>query len=142
MRTFTVPTPTITISPSAHIQGAMIGSPQDIHCIVNTVDGIQSSLVMISWMGPEGSTIAYNDRVHFEMDGIESKMNMQSGNLSQLEWVIGHNTYNSTLHFIYLMERDEGIYTCSVTILDTVKLQRTEIESLTSKELHCIKVVV
>jgi len=101
---------------------------------VSTVNGVESSLVMISWIDPEGSTITYNDRVHVKMDRIESEMDMQSRNLSQKEWVTDNNTYNSTLQFTYLMEGDEGIYTCSVTILDTVKLQTTEIESLTSKE--------
>ena len=103
------------ISPSGPIQGAMVGSPQDIQCIVSTVDGVESSSVMISWIGPEGSYIS-NNRITIEMDGAN------------------HNTYNSTLQFAYLMEGDEGIYTCSVTILDTVNLQTTKIESLTSKK--------
>ena len=96
----------------------MVGSPQDIQCIVNTVNGVESSLVMISWMGPNGS-YASNNRITIEMDRMAN-----------------HNTYNSTLQFDYLMEGDEGIYTCSVTILDTVNLQTTKIEPLSSK--HCV----
>ena len=103
------------ISPSGPIQGAMVGSPQDIQCIVSTVSGVELSLVMISWMGRNGSYIS-NNRITIEMDGMAN-----------------HNTYNSTLQFDYLMEGDEGIYTCSVTILETVNLQTTKIESLTSK---------
>ena len=95
----------------------MVGSPQDIQCIVSTVNGVDSSLVMIGWMGPNGS-YASNSRITIKMDGMAN-----------------HNTYNSTLQFDYLMEGDEGVYTCSVTILDTVNLQTTKIESLTSK--HC-----
>ena len=37
----TVPTPTVTMSPSGPIQGAMVGSPQDIQCIVSTVSGVE-----------------------------------------------------------------------------------------------------
>ena len=47
----TVPTPTIIISPSGTIQGAIVGSPQVITCRVTTVSGVESSSVMISWMG-------------------------------------------------------------------------------------------
>ena len=112
---YLVPLPTVTLSPSGPIQGAMVGSPQDIQCIVSTVSGVESSLVMISWMGPNGSYTS-NNRITIEMDGMAN-----------------HNTYNSTLQLAYLMEGDEGIYTCSVTILDTVNLQTTKIEPLTSK---------
>ena len=93
----------------------MVGSPQDIQCIVSTVSGVESSLVMISWMGPNGSYTS-NNRITIEMDAMANI-----------------NTYNSTLQLAYLMEEDEGIYTCSVTILDTVNLQTTKIEPLTSK---------
>ena len=48
----TVPTPTVSITPSGPIQGAMVGSPQDIQCTVNTVSGVELSSVMISWIGP------------------------------------------------------------------------------------------
>ena len=43
------------------------------------------------------------------------------------------NTYASGIHFIYLMEGDEGIYTCNVMILDTVKASYVELSSLTCK---------
>ena len=112
------------MSPSGPIQGAMVGSPQDIQCIVNTVDGVEPSSVTISWTGPKGY-FTNNSRISIEMDGMEQ----QSGENQSY-----HNTYNSTLRFTYLMEGDEGVYTCSVTILGTVNLQTTEIESLTSKQ--------
>ena len=94
----------------------MVGSPQDIQCMVSTVSGVEPSSVMISWMGPKGS-YTNNSRIFIEMDVMAN-----------------HNTYKSTLQFDYLMEGDEGIYTCSVTILDTDNLQTTKIESLTGKQ--------
>ena len=40
---FTAPIPTIAVLPSGSIQGAMVGSPQDIQCIVSTVSGVELS---------------------------------------------------------------------------------------------------
>ena len=114
----TVPTPTITLSPSGPIQGAMVGSPQVINCTVSTVSGVESSSVMISWMGPTGSIT--ND----------SRMTISPTTSSG-------NTYTSSLQFTYLMEGDEGTYTCNVMILDTGGSQSVEIQSLTGNKLSC-----
>ena len=78
----------------------MVGSPQDIQCIVSTVSGVELSSVMISWMGPGGESITNDSRVIISPT-------TSSG-----------NNYTSSLQFIYLMEGDEGMYTCNVTILD------------------------
>ena len=93
----------------------MVGSPQDIQCIVSTVSGVELSSVMISWMGPGGESITNDSRV------IISPTTSNG------------NNFTSSLQFTYLMEGDERVYTVSVTILDTVKLQTSEIDSPTSK---------
>ena len=113
---FVVPTPTITTSPSGPIQGAMVGSPQDIQCIVSTVSGVELRSVIISWMGPGGESITNDSRVTISPT-------TSSG-----------NNYTSSLQFTYLMEGDEGMYTCNVTLLDIVKLQTAEIKTLASKQ--------
>ena len=79
----------------------MVGSPQDIQCIVSTVSGVELSSVMISWMGPGGESITNDSRVTISPT-------TSSG-----------NNYTSSLQFIYLMEGDEGMYTCNVMILET-----------------------
>ena len=79
----------------------MVGSPQDIQCIVSTVSGVELSLVMISWMGPGGESITNDSRVTISPT-------TSSG-----------NNYTSSLQFTYLMEGDEGMYTCNVMILET-----------------------
>ena len=79
----------------------MVGSSQDIQCIVSTVSGVEEGLVMISWMGPGGESIANDSRVIISPT-------TSSG-----------NNYTSSLQFTYLMEGDEGMYTCNVTILET-----------------------
>ena len=110
----TVPTPSINISPSGPIQKVIVGSPQIINCTVSTVSGVESSSVMISWMGPEG-VITSDSRV--TISSITS-----SG-----------STYSSSLQFTYLMEGDEGTYTCNVMILETYGSESVELQSLTSK---------
>ena len=110
---FTVPIPTITISPSTVIQGAMVGSPQDIQCIVSTVSGVELSSVMISWMGPGGESITNDSRVTISPT-------TSSG-----------NNYTSSLQFTYLMEGDEGMYTCDVMILETISSDFINIQNLT-----------
>ena len=95
----------------------MLGNPQAINCTVSTVRGVESSSVMISWMGPGGViTTTTNGRVSI-------------GSVTD----DGNNMYTRSLQFTYLMEGDEGTYTCNVMILDTSGLQSVELQSLTSE---------
>ena len=94
---------------------ATVGRPQVINCMAITVNGVESSFVMISWIGPGGNNITNNSRV------------IISSTISN------GNTHTSRLQFAYLMEEDEGNYTCSVTILDTIGSQSSELGPLISK---------
>ena len=111
-----VPPPDVTISPSGPIQGAMVGSPQVINCTVSTVSGVESSSVMINWMAPGGGITTTNGRVSI-------------GSVTD----DGNNMYTRNLQFTYLMEGDEGTYTCNVMILDTSESQSVELQSLTGE---------
>ena len=91
-----------------------MGSPQAINCTVSTVSGVESSSVMISWMGPRGVITS------------DSRVTISSTTSSG-------NTYTSSLQFTYLMEGDEGTYTCNVMILETKGSQSVELQSLSSK---------
>ena len=94
-----------------------MGSPQVINCTVSTVSGVESSLVMISWTGPQGIINATRGRVFFEL-------------------VNSSNRYTSSLQFTYLREgefADEGMYTCNVTILNTHNSSSITIRPLNSK---------
>ena len=104
----------VTISPSGPIQGAMVGGSQVINCTVDTVGGVESSSVMISWMGPRGSSLVNDSRV----------------TISQT--TSSDNTYTSGLQFMYLMEGDEGTYTCTVMILETSGSRSVQLQSFTS----------
>ena len=104
----------VIISPSGPIQGAIVGTPQVINCTVNVVSGVDSSSVIISWMGP-GGAITIDSRV--TISPITS-----SG-----------NTYTSSLQFTHLTEGDEGTYTCNVMILKTNGSQSVELLPLVGK---------
>ena len=109
---FAVPTPDVSIVPYS-IDRAFVGSPQEIHCTVSTVSGVESHLVIISWMGPGGENFTSNSRV----------------TISPLISV--NSDYISTLEFTYLMEGDEGKYTCEVMILETTTSDHVEMQNVT-----------
>ena len=110
-----MPTPTITTSPSGSIRGAMVGSSRNIQCRVTTISGVSSSSVTISWMGPGGGSITTDSRVTISPT-------TSSG-----------NRYASNLRLAYLMEGDEGTYTCNVKILNARKSVSLTLASLTGK---------
>jgi len=115
-----VPDPTVIILPPGPIQGAIVGNPLGMECVVAAVDGIELSSVTIDWMGPDGNLIANTSRI-----------------IVNPVTVIGSN-YTSGLHFIYLMEEDEGIYACMVMILDVIKASFVELSNLTCKSYSCM----
>ena len=93
----------------------MVGSTQDIQCVVSTVSGVELSSVMISWMGPGGESITNDSRVTISPT-------TSSG-----------NNYISSLQFTYLMEGVEGMYTCNVMILETSASNIKNVHNLISK---------
>ena len=112
---YVVPTPDVSVVPFSSIQGAIVGSPQEIHCTVSTVNGVEPSLVLIRWIGPDRDNFTNDRRV-------------------TISPIISINSdYISTLEFTYLMEGDEGIYTCEVMILETTASDYIEIRNLTGK---------
>ena len=120
-----MPTPTVTLSPSGPIQGAMVGSPQVIKCTVSTVSGVESSSVTISWMGPGGVSIT-NDSI------VTISPTTSSG-----------NNYTSSLQFTYLMEGDEGTYTCNVMIFNASASETVQLQTLTSKLYFiCFSIII
>ena len=101
--------------PSGPIQGAMVGSPLMIQCTVDKISGVESSSVMISWMGPGGDTITNDSRVTINPTTSSS------------------NTYTSSIQFTYLMEGDEGTIMCNVVRLGINGSASVVLETLTSK---------
>jgi len=92
---------------------AMVGSLQTIECRVDTtVRGVSS--VTISWTGPEGPIM--NDT------RVTISPTTSSGNI-----------FTSSLQFAYLMEGDEGNYTCNWMILQNSSSRSLEIQSFVGK---------
>jgi len=140
----TVPPFIVITSPSGLIQGAMVGSPQVINCTVSKVSGVESSSVMISWMGPGGCSITttisgigsgggFITTPISRMGSGEGSITTNDSRVAISPTTSSGNTYTSSLQFTYLMEGDEGAYTCNVKILGTTGSQSVEIEYLTSK---------
>ena len=74
-----------------------MGNSLNLDCSVTTVSGVDPSSIMFSWVGPHGNTVTRNDRV--------------------LNPTISDHT--DSIQFTYLMEGDNGTYTCNVMILGT-----------------------
>ena len=110
---FAVPTPDVSVVPHDSIDRAIVGSPQEIHCTVSTVSGVEPHLVMITWVGPDGDNFTSDNRVTI------------------IPLISINNDYISTLEFTYLMEGDEGIYTCEVMVLETTASDYVEMKNLT-----------
>ena len=88
-----------------------MGSPQMISCTASTVSGVAASLVIINWLGPGGDPIMTNN----------SRVTISPTTSS-------NNDHTSNLEFTYLMEGDEGVYTCNVTIMRTNATRAESIE--------------
>ena len=110
---FVVPIPTVTLSPDPPGLMRRVGSLQVIDCTVSTVNGVESSSVMISWMGPGGDSIMNDSRVIINPTTYS-----------------GNNMYSSSLQLEYLLEEDVGNYTCNVMILETSGSQSIELGPL------------
>ena len=94
----------------------MVGDSLSVDCLVITASGVELSSVMISWMGPGGDTIRNDSRVTINPTSSSS------------------NNYTSSIQFTYLMEGDNGTYTCNVMILETNASASVALEALTSEK--------
>ena len=97
------------------------GNTEVVTCTVSGAVGVNLSSVMINWMGPGGADIIPDDRVTISPT-------TSSG-----------NNFLSTLQFEFLMEGDDGIYTCNVTILDTSVSGISDLSGLIGKLLDSHK---
>ncbi|XP_065911368.1 uncharacterized protein [Dysidea avara] len=108
-----VPPFNITILPNGTMQSAIVGDALYLNCVVSTVSGVESSSVMISWMGPRGDTATDDSRVTINPTTLNG------------------SNYISSLQFTYLMEGDEGAYLCNVSILNAGESELVMLEALT-----------
>ena len=110
----------VTVTSTDSMQGAVVGDTLDIQCTAEVAfNGVESSSVVFVWLGPEGIPIRNDSRVTISPTNSFPK------------------TFNSTLHFSYLMEGDDGRYTCNVMILRANQSDSIELGRLNSKSHDC-----
>jgi len=73
--------------------------------------------VILTWVGPDG-VIIQDDRV------------------SIIPTFVDGNTYTTIVQFDYLMEGDEGVYSCDVTIGENVETSSVVLQNATSELLY------
>jgi len=110
-----VPSIHITTTPNDTIQSAMVGDSITLECIVSTVSGVEFDSIIISWMKSGGNTTTNDSRVTINLI------------------TFGGNNYASSIQFTYLMEGDDGKYTCNVMILETNGSASIVLETLISE---------
>ena len=93
---------------------ALVGEMQDIVCSVTTAFRTDASEITLTWVGPDG-VITEDNRV------------------SIIPTFSDGNTYTTILQFDYLMEGDEGVYTCDIKIGEDVDSLSVELQNLISK---------
>ena len=95
---------------------------QDIICSVTINSAINSNSVELTWANND-SIITTDNRVTITPTNITK-------NPSSF-------TYSTTIQLAYLMEGDEGDYTCDVTVDDMMESHSTTLQNLTSKLYIC-----
>ena len=113
-----MPVPRITLQPNASgfLQG-VVGEMQDIICSVTITSAVDPNSVELMWLNAD-SIITADNRVTITPISITE-------NPSSF-------TYTTTIQFAYLMEGDEGNYTCNVTVDEMMESHSTILQNLTS----------
>ena len=101
-----------------------VGMSADIICSVSTVSGVESSSVLIIWIGPGG--------------GSGGGPIINGSRVSISSTTSSGNNFTSSVQFTYLMEGDEGTYTCNVMILQTSGSSSYTLPSMISELAFCV----
>ena len=106
------------------LEDAMVGDHLRIICIVTANVGVELQSVIIVWSGPPG-------------EGSEGPIDSVLGGRVTFTDVkdLGGNNFTSTLNISYVMEGDEGTYTCDVMILNATGTDSIEILNLSSQSV-------
>ena len=111
-----MPVPRISTQPSRFFSGR-IGEMQDIICSVTITSAVDPSSVELTWTNAS-SIITSDDRVTIMPTNI-------TANLHSF-------TYTTTIQFAYLMEGDEGSYTCNVVVDEMMESSTTVLQNFRS----------
>ena len=109
-----VPIPRILFEPSGFLQG-VVGEMQDIICSVTISSALDSDSVQLTWTS-NGSTIMTDNRV-----------TIIPTNITDNPFSF---TYTTTIQFAYLMEGDEGSYTCNIVVDEMMESRSVTLQNL------------
>ena len=112
----TVPVPRISTQPSGFFS-RRIGEMQDIICSVTITSAVDPSSVELTWTN--ASSIATSD------NRVTIIPTSTTANLHSF-------TYTTTIQFAYLMEGDEGSYTCNVVVDQMMESRTTVLQNFRS----------
>ena len=112
---FIVPVPKISLQPSGYLQG-VVGEMQDIICSVTITSIIDPDTVELTWTNAD-SIITTDNRVTIITNITENPFSF---------------TYTTIIQFVYLLEGDEGNYTCNVEVDDIMESHSIILENLGS----------
>ena len=110
-----VPVPRISLQPSGYLQ-RVVGEMQDIICSVTITSTIDPDTVELTWT-LDDSTITTDNRVTIITNITENPFSF---------------TYTTIIQFAYLMEGDEGNYTCNVEVDDMMESRSILFENFRS----------
>ena len=115
---FIVPVPRISLQPSGYLQG-VVGEMQDITCSVTITSEIDPDSVDLTWK-LDDNIITTDNRVTIITNITENPFSF---------------TYTTIIQFAYLMEGDEGNYTCNVEVDDMMESRSIVLENLRSMQI-------
>ena len=115
-----VPSPGISLQPSGFFSGT-IGQMQDLICSVTITSAIDPDSVELIWLDSE-NIITSDNRVTV------TPTNITSNAFSF--------TYTTVLQFAYLMEGDEGNYTCNLVADEMLESQTVRLQNFRSMDAH------
>ena len=116
---FVVPVPRISLQPSGYLQG-VVGEMQDIICSVTITSTINPNTVELTWSNVD-TIITADNRVTIITNITENPSSF---------------TYTTIIQFAYLMEGDEGNYTCNVETDDMMESHSIMLEYLRSMQAY------
>ena len=111
-----VPSPGISLQPSGFFSGT-IGQMQDLICSVTITSAIDSGTVQLTWLDSD-NIVTSDNRVTV------TPTNITSNAFSF--------TYTTVLQFAYLMEGDEGNYTCNLVADEMFESQTVRLQNFRS----------
>ena len=111
-----MPTPRIVFEPSGYLQG-VVGEMQNIICSVTISSTIDPDSVELTWTTAD-SIITADNRVTV----IPTNTTQNPSSF----------TYTTIIQFAYLMEGDEGNFTCNVAVNAVMESHSTTLENLRS----------